>query len=58
MEIMTEKELITMLIDNYSSLQRIIKSENAQKEAEYQLKLVKAKLESCGIVTSDLDSDN
>ena len=55
MEVMTDKELITILIDTYASLQRIIKSEDAQKEAEYQLKLVKAKLESCGIVTSDLD---
>lgn len=51
----SNKELTTFLIDTYSNLQRILKSDNMQKEAEYQLQMTKAKLESLGIVTSDLD---
>lgn len=54
---MNEKELLTILIDQYADLQRILKSDNSKKEAEYQLKLVKAKLESMGIVTTELDID-
>lgn len=52
---MSDKELVTMLIDNYINLQRILTSDNMQGEAEYQLQATKAKLESMGIVTSDLD---
>ena len=51
----SDKEMINNLIDNYTSLQRIKKSDDAQKELEYQLKILKAKLESFGIVTTDLD---
>ena len=51
----SDKEMINNLIDNYISLQRIKKSDDAQKELEYQLKILKAKLESFGIVTTDLD---
>ena len=50
-----DKEMINNLIDNYTSLQRIKKSDDIQKELEYQLKILKAKLESFGIVTTDLD---
>lgn len=52
---MNEKELPTILIDQYADLQRILTSDDAKKETEYQLKLVKAKLESMGIVTTELD---
>lgn len=55
---MQDKELLAMLIDNYSNLQRIIKNSDPQKEAEYQLKLVAAKLESMGIVTTKIDKDD
>lgn len=52
---MNEKEMINVLIDTYCNLQRINKSSDPQKEVENQLKIVKAKLESCGIVTTDLE---
>lgn len=51
----SDKEIINNLIDIYANLQRIKNAENTEKELEYQLTLVKAKLESFGIVTSDLD---
>lgn len=54
---MNEKEMINVLIDNLTNLQRIKNSPDPQKEVEYQLKVVKAKLESCGIVTTDLEMD-
>ncbi len=49
------KKMLNNLIDNYTSLQRIKKSDNAEKELDYQIKILKAKLESFGIVTTDLD---
>lgn len=52
---MNEKEMIKELIDEFTNLQRIKKADNPEKEVEYQLKVVKAKLESCGIVTTDLE---
>ena len=55
---MSDKELVTMLIDTYINLQRILSSDNMKEEAEYQLQAVRAKLESMGIVTSDLDKQN
>lgn len=55
MEAMTESELKATLIDNYMNLQRIISASDVKKEAEYQIKGVKAKLESMGIMTEDLD---
>ncbi len=51
----SDKEMINNLIDTYSNLQRIKNADCAEKELEYQLILVKAKLESFGIVTSELD---
>ncbi len=51
---MQDKELAVNLIDTFAILQRIVKSNDSQKEAEYQLQLVKAKLEAMGIVTSEL----
>ena len=52
---MNEKEMINNLIDKYTDLQRIKKSDNIEKEVDYQLRLTKAKLESFGIITSELD---
>ncbi len=51
----SDKEMINNLIDNYTSLQRIKTAQDTQKELDYQLKVLKAKLESFGIVTTDLD---
>ena len=50
-----EKELLTALIDSYTNLQRIKCAPDKDKEIEYQLKALKAKLESFGVVTTDLD---
>ena len=52
---MNEKEMIRELIDEFTNLQRIKNADNPEKEVEYQLKVVKAKLESCGIITSELE---
>lgn len=54
---MQDKELAPLLIDNYANLQRILSTENPKEEAEYQLKLVAAKLEAMGIVTTKLDKE-
>ena len=51
----SDKEMINHLIDSYTRLQRIKNSDDAEKEIDYQLKILKAKLESFGIVTTDLD---
>ncbi len=51
----SDKEMINNLIDNYTGLQRIKNAQDTQKELDYQLKILKAKLESFGIVTTDLD---
>ena len=52
---MNVKEMINNLIDNYTSLQRIKKAENSEKEIDYQIRILKAKLESFGIITSELE---
>lgn len=55
---MNEKEMINNLIDNYTSLQRIKNASNSEKELDYQLRILKVKLESFGIITSELDFGN
>ena len=52
---MNEREMINNLIDKYTDLQRIKTAEDSEKEIDYQLRILKAKLESFGILTSDLD---
>jgi hypothetical protein len=52
---MNEKEMINNLIDKYTDLQRIKTAEDSEKEINYQLRVLKAKLESFGVITSDLD---
>ena len=54
-EIMTEKEQIAILIDQYTDLQRIKAASDKEKEIAYQIKAAKAKLEAMGVVTENLD---
>lgn len=54
----SEKEMINNLIDSYTSLQRIKNAADTEKELNYQLKILKAKLESFGIITTDLELDS
>ena len=51
----TEKEMINNLVDSYTNLQRIKKANDTQKELDYQIRVLKTKLESFGIITSELD---
>ena len=52
----TKEELIAITIDNYTNLQRIKKAngETLNKELEYQLKVITAKLSSLGVSVEDL----
>ncbi len=52
----TEKELITVTIDNYMNLQRIKKAncDTENKELDYQIKGLVAKLSSFGVNIEDL----
>lgn len=55
-EDMNEKEMLSNLIDKFTDLQRIKKAEKGEnEELNYQLKVTKAKLESFGIITEDLE---
>ena len=51
----TLKEMINNLIDKYTDLQRIKRSDDLEKEVDYQLTVTKAKLQSFGIITDELD---
>lgn len=53
---MTDRELITVTIDNYMNLQRIKKNNGDQvnRELDYQLKGIVAKLSSFGVNVEDL----
>lgn len=52
---MSEAELREKLIQQYTDLQRIKAAVDKEKEIDYQLRAVKAKLEAFGVVTEDLD---
>lgn len=52
---MSDSELISSLIDGYANLKRILESDDPKGEAAYQVKLISAKLEAMGVVTTDLD---
>lgn len=54
MEDMTEKEQATALIDKFTELQRIKSAEDKEKEVDYQIKIVCAKLQALGVTTEDL----
>ena len=53
---MTDKELITVTIDNYMNLQRIKQAngDTVNKELDYQLRGLVAKLSSFGVNIEDL----
>lgn len=54
---MTEKELITVMIDKYTDLQRIKKAngDHENNELDYQLKVIKNKLAALGIPTEEYE---
>ncbi len=54
---MTEKELITTMIDKYTDLQRIKKAngDHENSELDYQLKVIKNKLSALGIPTEEYE---
>ena len=56
MEEVSDKELITVLIDHYTDLQRIKKANGNTENAEldYQLKVAVAKLSSLGVSVEDI----
>ena len=56
MEEMTEKELITILIDKYTDLQRIKRANKGtpNEELDYQIKVTTVKLSSMGVNVEDL----
>lgn len=54
---MTDKELVTIMIDKFNDLQRLKVAPNIDKELNNQIKYVKAKLDAMGIVTEDLVLD-
>lgn len=53
---MTREELISLIIDKYTDLQRIKKANGntENKELDYQLKVTIAKLSSLGISVEDI----
>lgn len=52
---MTEKGLADQTIREYVNIQRIKHAENKDKELEYQEKILKARLQSLGVPTEDLE---
>lgn len=52
---MTEKELKDQTIREYVNIQRIKHADDKEKELEYQEKVLKARLQSLGVPTEDLD---
>ncbi|MBD5463050.1 MAG: hypothetical protein HDR24_08350 [Lachnospiraceae bacterium] len=53
---MSDKELITIMIDRYAELQRIKQANGNQenKELDYAIKLLVAKLSSLGVNVEDI----
>lgn len=56
-DVMTEKEQATSLIDIYTDLLRIKQAADKDKEIDNQLRKAKAKLEALGVVVEDLVID-
>ncbi|MCD8379613.1 MAG: hypothetical protein LUC95_04650 [Lachnospiraceae bacterium] len=52
---MTEKELKDQTIREYVNLQRLKNAEDRDKELAYQEKILKARLQSLGIPTEELE---
>ena len=53
-DVMTEKEQATNMIDVYTDLLRIKQAADKEKEVNNQLRKAKAKLEALGVVVEDL----
>lgn len=53
-EVMTEKEQATNMMDVYTNLLRIKQAADKEKEVGNQLRKAKAKLEALGVVVEDL----
>ncbi|MBQ8969977.1 MAG: hypothetical protein IJ073_01510 [Lachnospiraceae bacterium] len=53
--VMNKDQLIDIRIKEYSDLQRIKNSTDKDAEIEYQVKILKAQLQSLGIHTEDLE---
>ena len=51
----SDKDQNDSLLDAYANLQRILVADDPLLEADYQLRIVKAKLEVRGIPTENLD---
>lgn len=51
---MNDKETITTLMTELSNVRRIQQAEDKDKEIEYQIKQLIAKLEACGVNTTEL----
>ena len=51
---MTEKEQAALLIEAFTDLQRIKKAADRDKEIDYQIKIITAKLQALCIPTEDL----
>lgn len=56
MNTLTDTELMTVLIDKYTDLQRIKRAnkDNPNEELDYQIKVTTAKLSSMGVNVKDL----
>ena len=52
--IMNDKETITTLMTQLSDVRRIQNAADRDAEIEYQVKMLKAKLEACGVNTEQL----
>lgn len=55
-ERMTEAEQKAVLIEEFAKLQRIKAAADREKEISYQIKTVKAKLESIGVNVESLEN--
>lgn len=51
----SDKELLAMLIDAFTNLQRIQSAPDQDKEIEYQIKILKTKLKAFGVPTEELE---
>ena len=51
---MNDKEAITTLMTQLSDVRRIQTAADRDAEIEYQVKMLKAKLEACGVNTEQL----
>lgn len=52
---MNEKELKDQVIKEFVNLQRVKTAQNRDAEIEYQEKILKARMQSLGIPTEDLE---